>query len=290
MKKRISKREKLINFIDKIVFYCRKINLMKYKKYVKRNKCFKNSHLGESCYIFGNGPSLKGIDFSKFANKFVFTVNQLPRNPNFVNLKSNIHFWADPQFFNLDSSKKEDKEIMDIMEKINDNEKETMCFYPAEFHNYVEKNNLYNEKSFYFLNSFSLPSFLRRKNTFDSFIPAFYTVVQYAIFLANYMGFSKIYIFGCEMTSIITVIKTRLGTLEDSNYGYDMPENEKNRMKELRKGIPCSEEFYNLYKALSDYDYLEYYCEKHGSKIYNCTPDSIIDSIEKCSLEEALTN
>ena len=34
-----------------------------------KNKKFKNIHEGESCYIFGNGISLKDMDLKKFSDK-----------------------------------------------------------------------------------------------------------------------------------------------------------------------------------------------------------------------------
>lgn len=36
---------------------------------IERNKKFKDAHAGESCYIFGNGASLKYYDLEKFSDK-----------------------------------------------------------------------------------------------------------------------------------------------------------------------------------------------------------------------------
>ncbi len=290
MKQAIRKRDKMINFVDRLVFYYHKRKLKNCLKLVKKNSGLKDSHKGETCYIFGNGPSVKNMDLSMFSDKFVFTVNQLARNPHFSDLKSNIHFWADPQFFELDLTNEKDKEVFNVLKTTGENG-DMLCFYPAEFKRNLDDYGLGNrENSFFFLNAYSLSSFMKKKNRYDSYIPAFYTVVQYAVFLANYMGFSKIYLFGCEMTAIITVINARLNKLDDANYGYAMSDNEKQRMVRLRKEIPCSTEMHALYKALDDYDYLNDYCEKHGSKLFNCTPNSIIDSIEKCSIEDSLKN
>ena len=44
-----------------------------HKPFVKKNKIFKNKHLGETCFIFGNGGSLKYYDIDK-----------LPDNPSIV--------------------------------------------------------------------------------------------------------------------------------------------------------------------------------------------------------------
>ncbi len=44
-----------------------------HKPFVKKNKTFKNKHLGETCFIFGNGGSLKYYD-----------IDELPNNPSIV--------------------------------------------------------------------------------------------------------------------------------------------------------------------------------------------------------------
>lgn len=44
-----------------------------HKPFIKKNKAFKNKHLGETCFIFGNGGSLKYYD-----------IDSLPDNPSIV--------------------------------------------------------------------------------------------------------------------------------------------------------------------------------------------------------------
>jgi len=41
------------------------------------NKKFKNQHKGQSCYIFGNGSSLKGMDLQRFGDKIAIGCNSL---------------------------------------------------------------------------------------------------------------------------------------------------------------------------------------------------------------------
>lgn len=52
-----------------------------YFEMAKENSAFRNIHNGERCFILGNGPSIKFVDFSQLENEYVFTVNQMPRNP-----------------------------------------------------------------------------------------------------------------------------------------------------------------------------------------------------------------
>lgn len=286
---KVSFRHQAINCIDVLGFYKRSIHLCKLKKYVKKNCKLKNTHMGESCYIFGNGPSVKELEFGLFKDKFVITVNQLARNPDFYKLKSNVHFWADYTFFNLDLSKNENVELFNQMKKVKTENNSPLCFFPAQFNKYITETGLDNLlDTHYFIEAYSLPAFMQRDNDFSSYIPAFSTVVHYAVWLANYMGFSKIYLFGCEMSSIVNVVNIRLRQTEHMNYAYAETDNERKRAAEVRDNIPVFDEFYAQYRALYDYAFLNEYCVNHGSHLYNCTPNTIVDSVPRATLEEAL--
>lgn len=44
---------------------------------LERNKRFKNLHRGQSCYLFGNGVSLKSMDLGRFSDKIAIGCNSL---------------------------------------------------------------------------------------------------------------------------------------------------------------------------------------------------------------------
>ena len=52
----------------------------------------KNIHKGESCYIFGDGISIKWFDLKEFTNKPVFSLNKIAfhKQSNFLNLKYSL--------------------------------------------------------------------------------------------------------------------------------------------------------------------------------------------------------
>ncbi len=256
-------------------------------RYMDQNKKLKNTHKNERCFIFGNGPSIQELDFSNFENEFVFTVNQIARNPNFAKLKTNIHFWVDTQFFNLDLTKPENIELFNVMKNVNTKDNTPMCFFPIKFRQYIISSGLATfVDANYFFNSYGLEYFMKRKNNYCKMIPGFSTVIQYAIFLANYMGFSEVYLLGCETTSILTSIKVRMHLELNDTYAYEISENEKKRMKSLRETLPFSQELRAFYRAMLDYENLDLYCSSHGTKIYNCTPFTLIDCIERRDIDD----
>ena len=90
------------------IFY--KMNHPEEVSQLNRNKVFKNQFKGKRCFILGNGPSLNNVNFSDLKDEYVFCVNQINRRPDFKELHSNFHFWADPNFFDINLNKPEDRE------------------------------------------------------------------------------------------------------------------------------------------------------------------------------------
>ena len=276
-------------FSDLIGYRMKKIEGKSFFHFLKINKRFKDIHSGKRCFILGNGPSTKEIDFSLLSNEYVMTVNQAARNENFSKLKTDYHFWADPCFFNLDLEKAENRELLNQMLKVNTKDNKPECFFPVYQKEYIEKTGLNKElKINFFCNGSELSKNFNRKNDFTHLIPSFHTVVQYAIFLADYMGFSEIYLLGCETTSIFTSIKSRLDLQFENDYGYELSENEQKRMRDLNDKRKYSQELYSNYRSVTDYALLKQYCEHHGHKLVNCTPVSLIESVPRMRFEDVL--
>lgn len=56
------------------------------------NKQFENCHKGESCYVFGNGASLKGMDLSSFSDRISIGCNSLFVHKDFKKLDCRYYF------------------------------------------------------------------------------------------------------------------------------------------------------------------------------------------------------
>lgn len=69
------------------------------KKILARNRQFKDKHKGESCYIFGNGVSLKGMDLGKFSDKISIGCNSLFLHRDFDKLDCRYYQIPPPFFF-----------------------------------------------------------------------------------------------------------------------------------------------------------------------------------------------
>ena len=261
----------------------------KWKLYLKENKKFKELHKGERCFILGNGPSLKTEDLKTLENEYVFSVNQISRHPDFEYIKPTYHFWADANFFDIDENKPEDLELLEIMKKVKTTDNSPFCFFPVQQRDFIEKYELEKElKIAYFASGMLFPEGFNGKIDYTKFVPGFGTVVQWCVTMAIYMGFSEIYLLGCDNTSILTTIKSALKRNDDNDYGYSVTENERKRMEGLLEKQSL-EAYVNSYlETLKGYRYLFDYCEKRNIKLVNCSSTSVIDSIPRDTLTNVL--
>ena len=69
------------------------------KSIIKRNKRFKDIHKGESCYIFGNGASIKYFDLEQFDNRIVIACGLLFLHKDFKKLNTKYYFTGHPFFY-----------------------------------------------------------------------------------------------------------------------------------------------------------------------------------------------
>lgn len=265
------------------------LNNRDWKDYLKQNKKFKNIHKGERCFVIGNGPSIKELDFSLLKDEYVFTVNQIPRNKNYLELCSNYHFWADDNFFNLDLSKPEDYEVLEVMRNVVTSNNKPICFYPIKYIEFIKENELDKiTETHYFLSEKSFHCLYDKSIDYSKNTPGFGTVVQWCISMAIYMGFAQIYLLGCDSTSLINNIKAAADKIDDKNYGYQITENESKRYSKLMSNFTLSKSVDSFLKTLKDYKYLYEYCSKRNIELINLTSTTAIDSLPRNTLENIL--
>lgn len=262
------------------------------KNILAENADIKNRYEGRRCFILGNGPSLKNVDFSLLRDEFVFTVNQLPRNPRFKELHTNVHVWVDRRFFNIDEKKPEDMELLDVMKNVKDEENNPIVFYHYIAKPMVEKFKLDKYLNIRYFDQTYIDSkdILNSSIDYTKLVPGFGTVVHYIICLAVYMGFSEIVLLGCDCSGFVSIAKARLGKAENSLYSYEISENEKNRMEKLQSLTSIRDELFWQVKLFDDYIVLNQYCKNHGVELYNATYPTLLEGVEKIDLEQFLMN
>ncbi len=256
---------------------------------VEKNIKYKNCHKGERCFIIGNGPSLKEQDLSLLGDEYVFTCNQIMRNPVFPQLRTNYHFWADPSFFGLSPDKPEDMELLNVMLSVNTEHNKPVNFFAQEGYDFAKRFNLRDKLDIeFYAHRLELTDSYSNGISFDKFVPNLHTVVHYAVAMAIYMGFSEIYLLGCDCTNVITAANTRLMAGDGAEYAYKISENEKKRMMNRNNLVSMEDELKSFYEVFKGYRVLRDICNNEGIKLYNCTAGGLLDCIERKKYEEVI--
>lgn len=281
---------KIRNFlIDKIVFK-RNIGCKKrLRGLLQENKSFKDIHRGERCFILGNGPSLKRENLNLLQGETIFTVNQISRLTEYHILKPKYHFWVDGNFFNIDINSPEDAELLNTM--LSMGHSGTICFFPLEQEHFCKEHGLDKKLNLRYFAAKPRLTFFEGFNLpidFTKYLPGFGTVVQYCICMAIYMGFSEIYLLGCDNTGIMVTLKSALKENDNNDYAYSVSENEKKRMEKLLKRNSIEQYAIDYAQTLTAYRVLHEYCNKRGIRLINCSSSTVIDSIPRMSLNQVI--
>ena len=190
-------------------------NLPMYKKFLfkfanpilSRIYSLKNYHKGESCYIFGDGISIKWFDLSSFSDKPVISLNKIAfhKQSNFLNLKYCLfiepyyfypYFWDRDEATTKITGKKFFKNnIQKKFREIIKTRKDTTFFTNLSNYPVLWSSNIFY--LFQMINDIDLKFFeechLGQENIFKGSFRS-------AISLAIYMGFKEIFLVGCDYT------------------------------------------------------------------------------------------
>ena len=244
-------------------------------------------HKGKRCFILGNGPSLRDVNLGKLKDEYVFSVNCFARVQNFELAKPNYHLWMDYSFFELRDDQKYNHE-----ELINDYYKMAgtgaICFVPDVAYSFIKENKIDKILDVHYLLSGESNAVIPEiKYKLDDFITGYSTVVQYAITVAIYMGFTEIYLLGCDSTSIISLLNNALDVKSNNIHAYDKDDtNERN--KQILSNWSMTDIFFDQYTLFHGYKLLGEFSKKQGIVLRNCSTKTLINEISWVSLNDVL--
>lgn len=166
---------------------------------LKRNKKFHNLHKNESCYIFGNGASLKYYDLTLFNDKISIGCGGIFLHKDFAKLDYRYHYEGHPFFYypfwyNF-YTKKYEKNIIGMFYK-------KYIYSNSKINYFVSLSNYFgiSKKHVYFLhhfeNEFTDFSQVKLNENFTSMNSGLSGMIGLAICL----GFNDITLVGCDYT------------------------------------------------------------------------------------------
>lgn len=240
-------------------------------KLQKKVGVFKDIHIGESCFIIGNGPSLTGRDLNRIDGLPSFSSNR-------INLILDRTNWK-PYYYTISDSSMANK----FFKEVNSMEKKQL-FAVVTNYGYDTLKRYFNTDNI-FLRSYrkkdnnGLPNFSNdiSKKTFTQA-----TVTYVNIQLATYMGFKKIYLIGVDNNYA-------LKRKEDGTYEVN---------KELLGKDHFDSNYYNSWfddklKPSTNTDLMtnafiaaKNYCDKNGIEIYNATRGGNLEVFPRVNFDD----
>lgn len=254
---------------------------------LQSNRQFCGMYNGERCFVLGTGPSLKEQDLKLLKNEFVFTVNQFMRSEQFKDVKTTFHVWNDSGYFNEMGDRKTVRERVELCKKI---DKSVVSFFPySKSIEFVKKNYLDKYLDIkYYQEMSGIPVEAINLNL-SSLMPEVGTAVLSAVNIAFYMGFSTIYLLGCDCTDILTIISAKSSEIASPQYVYGNDNSVKMQVKSMLEERPL-EFIYELQaKKFAAFRKINTICRENGVKIYNCTKGGILEGISRRKYEDVLS-
>ena len=162
---------------------------------------YKDAHLGESCYLIGDGVSVKWFDLAAFDDKIAIPCGFIPFHNDFNKLNVKYLLLAEPWWFypTVWTTTPPKRIIRNHIQ--------------SSYRNII---NTYRDKEF-FLNLSNCPVLKQNnitylfKDIYDGRLPvdfithrinAFHGSLRASILLAIYMGFDRCYLVGCDYTHV----------------------------------------------------------------------------------------
>lgn len=262
------------------------------KKSLALNKKFHGLHKGERCFILATGPSISRQDLTPLAKEICISVSEFYLHPNFKTISPRYHVEApmhNPFKF-------------EVVEKSLSNcnlhhNKTTHLFlgnssYEYSFSRYITNNPnmLKNNKNY--INYQGAPELDEYNYQNDAlwdiskapFAPK--TVVYSAIQVAAYMGFSEIYLLGCDHDYLKRYFD---GTFGCSHF-YDearsaLSESAVNSVEYL-DAFTLENWFQEYHSRWKQYRLMNEHLKHKGQLIYNATDGGMLDVFPRVKLDE----
>jgi len=154
-----------------------------------------NKHKGKSCFVVGNGPSVNDIDFTKLIDKNVIVTNCFHMHPIWPQLKNVYHVELNGAFrYNRETK---DWKVTNLLRN-----KNAIYILRKKFSREWNNTCIPNTRKV-FLRLIRSPSIFEGNyewNLKNGSVWANTGVIEGSMALAQYMGFKKIYLIGCDAT------------------------------------------------------------------------------------------
>lgn len=248
------------NYISLIAY---KINAYFIRKSsIHQLRKLRNSHLGERCFIIGNGPSLKPEDLDLLKGEFCFASNRIDKIYEFTDWRPTFYCTQDVTIIQT---------YRDIISQIRAPYK-LMVYGGSRKTGYIGK-AMYTP----FGTPYNYPEPPTFSEDISCSISEGYTVTYTCMQVAAYMGFKEIVLLGIDHNFPVDVTPDgQIVVNKDAGEHFYGSNN-------IARHYPM------LYKVDLAYQIAKEYAEQHGIRIINATRGGKLEIFERQNLETLLT-
>ena len=243
----------------------RKKNLINLDKWAK----LKNKYKGERIFIIGNGPSLNKMPFFLLENEYTFAFNRF--NLMFERLN-----WV-PDFYMVT----DDLVIQDMYEQINN---EILPVVPYAFFPDIHPSNVDFTK---FINPLDNVYWINTdKPEFRDDLPNCginKTVVNAAIQISAFLGFTEIYLIGVDMTFADHKVK------KVNSRDWEASENDPNHFDPRYFGKGLKYHNPTVHEMLEKFRLARLFFDARGNKIFNATEGGKLEEFQRVDFNSLFT-
>ncbi len=245
------------------MFFLENYYFIRYRKLWEKAKKFQNKYAGKRCFVIGNGPSLTkdDLDLLEKNHEISFSSNRIYKLFEDTNWRPTYYSVCDKDLF-LDNK--------GSIESLS-----TTIFFPLDFIPYLsepENNYYFARYPFKFFSRF--PKF---SNNINGIFGEGNTITYHLIQLAASMGFSEIYLLGCDFSYDIAIGTD--GKIIKNNDQKNYPWKEDKQQPYVMPNLQA-----NLYAYMS----AKRYGDENGIRIFNSTRGGKLEIYPRISLESVL--
>ncbi len=272
---------RLQKFNDSKEFYkydSRSVSLIEqqYRNELMRNQVFCDIHKGKRCYILGGGPSLKQFDLNKINDEVVFAVNEFYLLGNVVNI--NYYVAADPYYWDAKVISDTKGRFFDGIKELEKNNPNIKYWFPVQFCDVMKSIGIQWNNLFYFFPGRHWDRRIDYNIDLTKRIMVRWSVIQYCIQMAVYMGIKEVFLLGCEETRIISLLNDYL---DDSGYeyAYSISEDDMKSFRNFFNEISIYNHLYGFSNILKGYGEMQELCFNNGIKLYTCAKRTLVKDV-----------
>ena len=233
-------------------------------------KALRDTHMGEKCFIIGNGPSLKADDLEIIREKGIFSLASKGIYKIFKDTNWRPDIWgvSDLDYIEI---KQNDLNKLEGFTKL-------VCAQSVITQGVLIKDAIY----YPFIQAERSPKCFNR-DILDG-VHFYGTITGKLINIAVYMGFNEIYLLGCDNTlptKIDASGKKVLDTSADSHFSKDYYSDSSEELK-ADKNVDVEESMKYVCDAFKD---IKYFCDMFGVRVYNATRGGELEAFPRVNFD-----